>query len=229
MTTQGAETRQGQDLQGLGAKHDGPFGAADAPQPTDNAETIMTDVQQAVPVATDPTLCMCENARRRGVAMLCLQCTGPVGETAARLTEPARKADRLGEGVDREAIARTLYLRRHPSGYSCNDSYQWSLAKSGGYPDVQKCYEDADAILALTPDLTQTREAELLGWFTSQHNLSLIHYSPTYGDDDLRVEWRVSKESGPINDREWETVGRGVTVTEAIAEARAALTPRGVA
>lgn len=50
MTTQGTETRQGQDPQGLGAKHDGPFGAADAPQPTDNAETIMTDVQQAVPV-----------------------------------------------------------------------------------------------------------------------------------------------------------------------------------
>ena len=53
MTTQGTETRQGQDLQGLGAKNDGPFGAADAPQPTDNAETIMTDVQQAVPVAQE--------------------------------------------------------------------------------------------------------------------------------------------------------------------------------
>jgi hypothetical protein len=67
-----------------------------------DGELNMTDVQQAVPVATDPTLCMCENARRRGVAMLCLQCTGPVGETAARLTEPARKADRLGEA---EALA----------------------------------------------------------------------------------------------------------------------------
>ena len=53
MTTQGTEARRGETV-GLDAKRDGPVGAADAPQPTDNAETIMTDVQQAVPVAQSP-------------------------------------------------------------------------------------------------------------------------------------------------------------------------------
>jgi hypothetical protein len=52
MTTQGTEARRGETV-GLDAKRDGPVGAADAPQPTDNPETIMTDVQQAVPVAQE--------------------------------------------------------------------------------------------------------------------------------------------------------------------------------
>jgi len=63
---------------------------------------------------------------------------------AAIATQSATAQD----GEQREAIARALYLRRHPSDYSCNDSYQWSLAKTGGYPDVQSCYDDATAILA---------------------------------------------------------------------------------
>lgn len=58
---------------------------------------------------------------------------------------------------------------------------------------------------------------EALEWFSGQHRLSLQHYSPMYGDDDDQsVEWRVHRESGPINDREWEIVGRGKTALDAI-------------
>jgi hypothetical protein len=125
MTTQGTETRQGQDLQGLGAKHDGPVGTADAPQPTDNAETIMTDVQQAVPVAGEHYrhvkrstvyevvgLASLQNANQAVLpeAACLVIYRGDDGNLWAReggefmdgrfaLTEPARKADRLGEGV----------------------------------------------------------------------------------------------------------------------------------
>ena len=31
----------------------------------------------------DPLLCRCENARRKGIPMLCVQCTGPVGSQTA--------------------------------------------------------------------------------------------------------------------------------------------------
>ncbi len=58
---------------------------------------------------------------------------------------------------------------------------------------------------------------EALEWFSGQHRLSLQHYSPMYGDDDDQsVEWRVHRESGSINDREWEIVGRGETALDAI-------------
>lgn len=64
-----------------------------------------------------------------------------------------------------------------------------------------------------------------LDWLAGHKRLSLQYYSPWYGDDDDQSEeWRVDRESGPINDREWETVGRGDTPAAAIAAARAALT-----
>jgi len=41
-----------------------------------------------------------------------------------------------------------------------------------------------------------------------------------YGDDDDQShEWRVDRESGSINDREWETVGRGQTPEAAVQDA----------
>ncbi|PTQ64473.1 hypothetical protein C8J45_103323 [Sphingomonas sp. PP-CE-3G-477] len=53
MTTQGTEARRGETA-GLDAKRDGPVGAADAPQTTDNRENIVTtSEQQAVPVAQE--------------------------------------------------------------------------------------------------------------------------------------------------------------------------------
>lgn len=79
-------------------------------------------------------------------------------------------------------------------------------------------------VAKLEGELTRARED--LEWFSEQHRLELAYYSPTYGDDDdQETEWRVTKQSGSINDREWEIVGRGQNVAEAIASARAMLPP----
>jgi hypothetical protein len=60
-----------------------------------------------------------------------------------------------------------------------------------------------------------------IAWFSSQRRLSLDFQSPVYADDDDQDrEWRVREESGNINDREWEVIGRGATVPQAIAAAR---------
>lgn len=68
--------------------------------------------------------------------------------------------------------------------------------------------------------------ADDLAWLSDQRRLTLDHYSPMYGDDDDQsFEWRVTREGGSINDREWEIVGRGETAAEAIAAARAMLAP----
>jgi len=80
----------------------------------------------------------------------------------------------------------------------------------------------ADAVLtALSLPITQRDEQGAMAWFGSQRRLSLFFYSPMYGDDDDQSEeWRVQRESGPINDREWDTVGRGNTPLAAICAAR---------
>lgn len=58
---------------------------------------------------------------------------------------------------------------------------------------------------------------EALEWFSGERRLSLQHHAPMYGDDDDQsVEWRVLRESGPINDREWDIIGRGDTAPAAI-------------
>lgn len=65
------------------------------------------------------------------------------------------------------------------------------------------------------------KAALALNWFGSQRNLSLSFYSPIYcDDDDQSEEWRVTKESGSINDREWHVIGRGPTPLAAIENAR---------
>jgi len=69
---------------------------------------------------------------------------------------------------------------------------------------------------------------EALGWLAGQPQLELHHYSPVYcDDDDQDTEWRVTKVSGPINDREWDIVGRGETPIAALIDARAALATLG--
>lgn len=91
-------------------------------------------------------------------------------------------------------------------------------AAKAGYPDVATPPTVEQAVAA---------EREALAWFSGQHRLSLQYYSPWFGDDDdQRQEWRVDRESGPINDREWETVGRGATAFEAIAAAMSVIRDR---
>jgi hypothetical protein len=61
-------------------------------------------------------------------------------------------------------------------------------------------------------------------WLASQPSLELAYHRTVYADDDdLAREWRVSKASGSINDREWEIVGRGLSPLLAIEDARNAL------
>lgn len=92
---------------------------------------------------------------------------------------------------------------------------------SGGTPNT------CPIIATYRPKEATTPTAEaglLLDWFSGQHRLALDHYSPVYGDDDDQsVEWRVTLESGSINDREWDVVGRGETALAAIRTAHAAL------
>jgi hypothetical protein len=94
-----AETQSGSGRQPASAVANG-----DGPQPTDNAETIMTEVQQAVPVAGDLYELFMERARELFMenggkhSSNCQTAWQLLGEFA-RLTEPARKADSLGEGV----------------------------------------------------------------------------------------------------------------------------------
>ena len=58
----------------------------------------------------DPLLCRCENARRKGMPMLCVQCTGPVGLQAQQAAE-APPADASGEV---ERVAKAIYEEDDP-------------------------------------------------------------------------------------------------------------------
>lgn len=93
--------------------------------------------------------------------------------------------------------------------------------------DYHKAADDSAAYLASPAPVSKPVTVsgdELLAWLSAQHRLSLEYYSPVYGaDDDQSREWRVTRESGSINDREFDIVGRGVTAAAAIADARAAL------
>ncbi|WP_374572595.1 hypothetical protein [Phenylobacterium sp.] len=65
------------------------------------------------------------------------------------------------------------------------------------------------------------RLEDALNWFSGQHDLSLAYHAPVYCDDDEDgEEWRVYRERGPINDREWEMVGAGDDALKAILDAR---------
>lgn len=65
---------------------------------------------------------------------------------------------------------------------------------------------------------------EAWDWLTNQTSFELRYYEPLYGDDDdLSREWRIYRWSGPINDRERDIVGRGLSPLLAIEDARRAL------
>lgn len=90
--------------------------------------------------------------------------------------------------------------------------------------------KDMNALDSAAAELARlTAEVGELEWFGQQRRLSLYFYSPVYADDDDQdEEWRVDKEGGSINDREWDTVGRGATPLEAISAARAALSRNAI-
>jgi hypothetical protein len=91
--------------------------------------------------------------------------------------------------------------------------------------DVERARADvfATEIEALRAQVAHLREG--VDWIGSDKRLSLTHYAPMYGDDcDQSEEWRVERETGPINDRGWTILGRGQSPIEAIQNAtRAAL------
>jgi adenine-specific DNA methylase len=53
-------------------------------------------------------------------------------------------------------------------------------------------------------------------WLASDKSLSVEFHGPVYGDDDEPEEWRVYRESGNINDREWDVIGIGATPLAAV-------------
>lgn len=71
----------------------------------------------------DPLLCRCENARRKGMPMLCVQCTGPVGLQAQQAAE-APPADASGE-VERKAITWVDVLREWFGGERYARDYEY--------------------------------------------------------------------------------------------------------
>jgi hypothetical protein len=94
--------------------------------------------------------------------------------------------------------------------------------------DAQELYARAAQAAATIAERRMEEMREALDWFGTDTRLSLEHCSPVYGDDDDQaVEWRVHREAGSINDREWDIVGRGETPLAAIIDARAALRPSG--
>lgn len=107
----------------------------------------------------------------------------------------------------------------------CEDSK--SLINGRPYREVVPYIDPTDAELialarsALPHLLSRVSELEsALNWLDEHKNLELHHYSPVYADDDDdTVEWRVTRVSGSINDREWDTVGRGETPLAAILQA----------
>lgn len=59
-------------------------------------------------------------------------------------------------------------------------------------------------------------------FLASNRRFSLDPCGPVYCDDDDQFSgWRVHRESGPINDREWEIVGEGDTPLLAVEAALA--------
>ena len=59
-------------------------------------------------------------------------------------------------------------------------------------------------------------EHEILNRFSNQTRLELFFNERIYCDDNEKEEWRVAKRGGSINDQEWNIVGRGSTVLEAL-------------
>lgn len=151
-------------------------------------------------------------------AFLALATPQPVSEDAEWTEDEVRDSVKQvidAPGWSHNTLARTV-------GISPAKLSEFLSGKRGAEPGIieplgfrWKLVQDAEASFTLPPSGDAVREA--LEWFSGQHRLSLQHYSPMYGDDDDQsVEWRVHRESGSINDREWEIVGRGETAPAAI-------------
>lgn len=82
--------------------------------------------------------------------------------------------------------------------------------------------EAADLIDSQASALAEARKAlEAWEWLTADRRLSIQAHGPVYGDDDDQTEeWRVFRESGNINDREWDVVGAGPNALSAVLAAR---------
>lgn len=135
----------------------------------------------------------------------------PAGETGQididRLVEKLRgnRLALLGNELHQAADVIT-YLRK--SLNTTNDAGDALVEKY-----KQKCQENA---------FKPVKASLALAWLGNQRDLELRFHSPVYADDDDQSEeWRVYRESGSINDREWDQVGAGETPLVAIEAARA--------
>ena len=137
--------------------------------------------------------------------------TGKPLELWAEQAMKDRASSKAGAVERAREVARDLRLRLSAMGINLTDDARTAINRAVRF--------------AALPASEHGRDD--LAWFSDQHRLSLEYYSPVYGDDDDQSrEWRVSQESGSINDREWDIIGRGETAAQAISQARAALQPQ---
>lgn len=128
-----------------------------------------------------------------------------------------------------------LALRSNPQPGSegrCSDALKPGCAGDCERDDGFLCPDDecrieqglvAPPAASPTPPTAQPGEVERLRWFSSQPSLELqFGYEDEAGDHV--GAWQVHRRSGNVNDREWDLIGQGETVAEAIDRARAALT-----
>lgn len=122
--------------------------------------------------------------------------------------------------ADRDAAAALV-----PLCFGASELWQ-SNVRAGYYDDGEIVQAFAKHRLSTpSPDSGERmREADALAWLSLDRRLSLAFHGPVYGDDDDQTEeWRVTREEGSINDREWIVVGKGDDPLSAILSARAAL------
>jgi hypothetical protein len=105
----------------------------------------------------------------------------------------------------------------------------WTRAATEGPVDLRdynrRAADALKAALALAAEAALATDAQAAwAWLEAHRDLQLEWYCPVYGDDeDDAHEWRVYRESGSINDREFELVGVGETPMLAVASARLTL------
>lgn len=171
MMTQGTEARRGETV-GLDAKRDGPVGAADAPETTDNRENIVTtSEQQAVPVAQEDR------------------------EAANKAFDLAFRGDT--DGID-DAMARLFADHRVlipcKSGEGAGESIYAECPKHGQFARCAPCCDAARS--ALTRDATQTREAELVAALRK-----IAAGNPTCDSPEAQCQWDAAIARAALNAR----------------------------
>jgi hypothetical protein len=127
------------------------------------------------------------------------------------------------------------YLAAHPAPENAlrlrEDFERVTRRLSAAYEAKYRCNEDANAErrvrLAAERDRDDARkeletareDSERLNWFEANMNAELLQEGG-WNDDDMR--WSVFLVNGGRNDREWNRIGSGETVREAIDAARSA-------